>query len=38
MFIFRIEANIEDMELLLSKINQAGEYMNNLYNQLTNDR
>jgi len=38
MFIFRIEANIEDMELLLSKIKQAGEYMNNLYNQLTNDR
>jgi hypothetical protein len=38
MFIFRIEANIEDMELLLSKINQAGEFMNNLYNQLTNDR
>ena len=38
MFIFRIEANIEDMELLLSKINQAGEYMNNLYKQLTNDR
>ena len=38
MFIFRIEANIEDMQLLLSKINQAGEYMNNLYNQLTNDR
>jgi exodeoxyribonuclease (lambda-induced) len=38
MFIFKIEANIEDMELLLSKINQAGEFMNNLYNQLTNDR
>jgi hypothetical protein len=38
MFIFRIEANIEDMQLLLSKINQAGEFMNNLYNQLTNDR
>lgn len=38
MFIFRIEANIEDMQLLLSKIEQAGEYMNNLYNQLSNDR
>jgi hypothetical protein len=38
MFIFRIEANIEDMQLLLSKIEQAGEFMNNLYNQLSNDR
>jgi hypothetical protein len=38
MFIFRIEANIEDMQLLLSKIEQAGEFMNNLYKQLTNER
>ena len=34
MFIFRIEANVEDMELLLSKISMAGEYINNLYNKL----
>lgn len=34
MFIFRIEANVKDMELLLSKISMAGEYINNLYNKL----
>lgn len=38
MFIFRIEANIEDMELLLSKIALAGEFINNLYNKITNER
>lgn len=38
MFIFRIEANITDMELLLSKISMAGHYLNNLYNKISNER
>ena len=37
MFIFKIEANIEDMELLLSKVSQAGEYINNLFNKISNE-
>ena len=38
MFIFRLEANVEDMELLLQKIQMAGEYINNLFNQISNER
>ena len=38
MFIFRLEANVADMELLLQKISMAGEYINNLFNQISNDR
>jgi len=38
MFIFRIEANITDMELLLSKVAMAGEYLNNLYNKISNEQ
>jgi len=38
MFIFRIEANITDMELLLSKIQMAGDYLNNLYNKISNEQ
>jgi len=38
MFIFKIEANVEDMELLLSKVAMAGEYLNNLYNKISNEQ
>jgi hypothetical protein len=36
MFIFRIEANLDDMNLLLKKIDDAGKYLNNLYSLLDN--
>ena len=38
MFIFRLEANVADMELLLQRISMAGEYINNLFNQISNER
>jgi hypothetical protein len=36
MFIFRIESNLEDMELLLEKITMSAEYMNDLVAILEN--
>jgi hypothetical protein len=34
MFIFRVEANLDDMNFLLAKIEEAGKYINNLYELL----
>jgi hypothetical protein len=34
MFTLRIPINMEDCELLLSKIDKAGKYLNNLYTLL----
>ena len=34
MFTLRIPINMEDCELLLAKIDQAGKYLNNLYDLL----
>lgn len=34
MFVFRIEADLDDMNNLLKKINEAGKYLNNLYSLL----
>lgn len=35
MFIFRLEANLDDMNFLLAKIEESGKYMNNLLDLLS---
>lgn len=34
LFVFRIEPNLDDMNMLLKKVDEAGKYLNNLYSLL----